>query len=57
MTMEANEMTAFRQSRVYAQGWNAGRLSKDPGEMLVLNPYRSDPERSRWNEGFTEAVG
>ena len=55
--MDPDEMTAFRQSRVYAEGWNAGRRSKEPAEMLVLNPYRSDPERSRWNEGFTEAMG
>ena len=46
---------AFRQSRIYAQGWNAARIvtlkGKTPG-----NPYPSEPERSRWNEGFAQAL-
>jgi hypothetical protein len=54
--------SAFRQSRIYAEGWNAARtLSKTlpPGspESVVANPYISEPERSRWNEGFAAASG
>lgn len=46
----------FRHSRVYAQGWNAARtLSLRTGpaaEKTTTNPYTSEPERSRWAEGY-----
>lgn len=55
---------AFRLSRIYAEGWNkAQQLSADEAENLnmqraaALNPYASEPERSRWNEGFAKAMG
>ena len=42
----------FRESRIYAEGWNAARKSSKPAS----NPYASDPERSRWLEGYTKAL-
>ena len=54
------DAASFRLSRVYAQGWNAARqLSAntlaDAASMAALNPYTSEPERSRWDQGFTNA--
>jgi hypothetical protein len=50
---------AFRLSRIHAEGWNAARRVApdglaDLGEagIAALNPYASDPERSRWEAGF-----
>jgi len=53
--------TPFRQSRIYAEGWKAARQSPqdiaDNSEAVAdLNPYRAEPERSRWNEGFRAAL-
>ena len=55
-------LTAFRLSRVFAQGWNrAHELSAKDRAYVdlcgedVLNPYASEPERSRWSEGFSRA--
>jgi hypothetical protein len=53
--------TSFRLSRVYAQGWNAARRSLLSGEpdakaVMALNPYTAESERTRWNEGFAEAM-
>jgi hypothetical protein len=48
---------AFRLSRVYAQGWNAGRqysLKRNASDVTA-NPYESEPERARWAQGFTAA--
>ena len=54
-TRPDDSKSAFRLSRVYAQGWNAARTAAlNPGEPPV-NPYVSEPERGRWNEGFDEA--
>ncbi|HWY60642.1 MAG TPA: hypothetical protein VNW15_01955 [Rhizomicrobium sp.] len=52
--------SAFRQSRIYAEGWNAARtmsasVPSHSAEPPPPNPYPSDPERSRWNEGFAAA--
>jgi hypothetical protein len=47
--------TAFRLSRIYAQGWNAARTSSLKPSEPVVNPYPAEPERSRWNEGFAGA--
>jgi hypothetical protein len=56
--------TAFRLSRIYAEGWNkAQQLSAADAEDLdvtrvaALNPYTSEPERSRWSDGFAKAIG
>ena len=50
----------FQLSRVYAQGWNAARrlpanIRVDPKTIADLNPHKSEPERTRWNEGFLKA--
>lgn len=50
----------FQLSRVYAQGWNAARrlpvnIRVDPKTIADLNPHESEPERTRWNEGFLKA--
>ena len=54
--------TAFQLSRIYAEGWNAAHAGiaresseLDAKKMEALNPYPADPERARWNEGFTNA--
>jgi hypothetical protein len=41
-------MSDFRQSRIYAEGWKAAR---GPTKS-ARNPYASEPERSRWFEGY-----
>ena len=49
LTREEN----FRLSRVYARGWNAARFqSLGPAPA---NPFTSQPERDRWDEGYTGA--
>ena len=48
---------AFRLSRIYAQGWNARKhqsLKTNPPDAIA-NPYESEPERARWEQGFTAA--
>jgi len=47
---------AFRLSRIYAEGWNAARRASSDG-TIVSNPYRAEPERTRWDQGFAEAAG
>lgn len=54
---------AFRLSRIEAEGWNAARrasvalLAQLDGEKIAaLNPYTSDPEQTRWNAGFANAL-
>jgi hypothetical protein len=54
------DLSAFRRSRIYAQGWNAARdRSPRTGTTLVQkaeNPYTSEAERSRWDEGYANAL-
>jgi hypothetical protein len=54
---------AFLLSRVFAEGWNAAHeLSSndsdtfDLGRVAALNPYETEPERTRWSEGFAKAL-
>jgi hypothetical protein len=47
---------AFHMSRIYAEGWNAARRLLPDG-TIVSNPYRTEPERARWDQGFAEAAG
>ena len=54
---------AFRLSRIYAEGWNSAselRPSEtdelEPGNIAALNPYSTEPEMSRWRDGFTKAI-
>ena len=55
---------SFRLSRIYAEGWNAAsKLSASESEgmdslrVAALNPYITEPERSRWSDGFSKALG
>lgn len=43
-------LSAFQQSRIFAEGWNAARGSMKPAR----NPYASEPERARWLEGYSQ---
>jgi hypothetical protein len=55
---------AYRLSRIHAEGWNAAhRIAARTFDRLdgtthieSLNPYKSDPERTRWSIGFTSAL-
>jgi hypothetical protein len=49
--------TAFRLSRIYAQGWNAARQARLDNAKPVAaaaGPYAADPERASWQRGFSE---
>jgi hypothetical protein len=55
--------SAFRLSRVQAEGWNAARCipaaqieELDDGKAGALNPYRKGPERRRWIAGFKNGL-
>ncbi|HEX3945655.1 MAG TPA: hypothetical protein VHW69_16370 [Rhizomicrobium sp.] len=64
MRMGANDADAYRLSRIQAEGWNAAhRIAASTFDRLdgtthieSLNPYKSDPERTRWSIGFTSAL-
>ena len=53
-----SDLSAFRRSRIYAQGWNAARQPRTGGALRkdVINPYADEPEKSRWNEGYANAL-
>jgi phosphatidylserine/phosphatidylglycerophosphate/cardiolipin synthase-like enzyme len=56
--------SAYRLSRVFAEGWNAAQKimrklkfnGLTPSEIASINPYGEEPERSRWTDGFNEAI-
>ncbi len=48
---ERSDLQAFRLSRIYAEGWNAARICATPSSC----PYGSEPEQSRWLEGYAGA--
>ncbi|HWF64183.1 MAG TPA: hypothetical protein VN685_06195 [Rhizomicrobium sp.] len=56
------DYTSFQLSRIYAQGWNAAKrlpaadARLDAKAIAELNPYKSEPERTRWTEGFFKAA-
>jgi ribosome modulation factor len=52
MTMYLANPDDFLLSRIYAQGWIAGGALKS---AETPNPYSSDPERHRWQTGFSDA--
>lgn len=59
----ASDGEAYRLSRIQAEGWNAAhRIAASALDTLVgtdiesLNPYASDPERTRWKAGFRSAL-
>jgi len=54
--------SAYVLSRIYAQGWNAGKkmLASGKGEVssasaAMPNPYTTPEEQSRWMKGFTDS--
>jgi hypothetical protein len=49
-TSALTELSEFRASGIYAEGWNAARSSLESSR----NPYLNEPERSRWDEGYTQ---
>ena len=55
MTVMTN---AFRLSRVYAEGWMAARSPQPMGRAKcpIANPYFAEPQHSRWQAGFNDAV-
>ena len=52
--MTEEDKMAYRLSRAYAKGWNYAR-SANPKERVTANPYVTEPERTRWNEGYDKA--
>lgn len=57
------DTSAYVLSRIYAQGWNAGKkmLASGQGEIssasaAVRNPYATPEEQSRWMKGFTDSL-
>jgi hypothetical protein len=63
MPGRAHDADAYRLSRIQAEGWNAARViaasaldKLDATQIELLNPYKSDPERTRWSTGFTSAL-
>ncbi|CAA7626990.1 hypothetical protein [Magnetospirillum sp. UT-4] len=51
---------AYEFSRIYAQGWSAGRLCPDTDEdvasiIATQNPYQDEEKRQRWTLGFEDA--
>lgn len=52
--MTDDAKAAYRLSRIYAEGWNRAR-STAPGNDIASNPYATEPERTRWNEGYVKA--
>ena len=50
------DKSEFRLSRVYAEGWNAARQIHLEEGKTVLNPYLTEPERTRWSEGFAKVA-
>ncbi len=52
-----SDLSAFRRSRIYAQGWKAAREPRTRGALPKdVNPYPSEPEKSRWDEGYANAL-
>jgi hypothetical protein len=53
-----SDLSAFQRSRIYAQGWNAARGPRTGSAQRqdVVNPYSTEPEKSRWNEGYANAL-
>ena len=53
--------SAFRLSRIQAEGWKAARSflvggEPDDAKIASLNPHKRDPERARWLTGFRSAL-
>ena len=46
------DLSGFRRSRIYAEGWNAAR----GGARAETNPYTREAERARWLEGYNKRL-
>lgn len=53
----------FHLSRVYAGGWKTALAlsvheceEMNPERAAALNPHTTEPERSRWADGFSQAI-
>ena len=62
MSELSSEANAFALSRIYAQGWNAGKKLLAGGngdvtahDMAARNPHSTPEERLRWIKGVTDA--
>ena len=55
--MQEPDLEAFRLSRIYAAGWNAAlkAWTLHGADSQPKNPHLSEPERTRWDEGFVNA--
>jgi len=55
------DTSAYVLSRIYAQGWSAGKklLPSDSADIssagAARNPYVTPVEQSRWMKGFTDS--
>jgi hypothetical protein len=54
--MTDDAKTAYQLSRIYAEGWNYARIDSE-NKGIASNPYRTEPERTRWNDGYAKASG
>jgi len=61
--LKTDHDTAFRLSRVEAEGWKRAQLlmtddalSASEDRIAMLNPYTADPARARWRLGFRNAL-
>lgn len=52
--MTEADKTAYRLSRIFAEGWNSARAASRNQEP-ISNPYDTEPERTRWNDGYAKA--
>ena len=53
------DSSAFRLSRIQAEGWNAARHAPadlSDAKIAALNPHKKDPEAARWLAGFRNAM-
>lgn len=51
----------FVFSRIFAEGWNAGRRAAlkpldSVHKAAAANPYTTEPERQRWSEDFAKGI-
>ena len=54
MTNKADKV-AFPLGWICAEGWNAApRATLE--STTASNPYQTEPERTRWSEGFAKAA-
>lgn len=64
MKEQSTPASAFELSRVYSQGWTtakkllaAGAAEIGAAQADERNPYIAEDKRSRWTQGFMEALG